>query len=79
MSAACEDLDDDHATAAARARPRVHAQLGWLHGLRFIGFLDGQRHGEQLAGACDVGHAIAGAWLSPSYPDAHRSTKPEAE
>jgi len=61
LAALREGLDDEHAPAAARAGLRVYARLGWLHQLRLIGLAHGRRHGEQRAGACDVGRAIAGA------------------
>ena len=59
LAAAREGLDDDHAAAAARAWLRQHAQL-----LRFGGAVGlvrrhAGRPGEQLAGARDVGCAMA--------------------
>src|SRR6185295_13078250 len=59
LAAAREGLDDDHAAAAARAWLRQHAQL-----LRFGGAVGlvrrhAGRPGEQLAGARDVGRAMA--------------------
>ena len=59
LAAAREHLDDDHASAAARTGARLHARLVRWSGLLLLG-LDDAGHGtEQLAGAGDVGGAVA--------------------
>ena len=58
LAAAREDLDDDHAAAAARAGTWQQARLVRRGGLVVLR-LDARRHTEQLAGAGDVGGAVA--------------------
>jgi hypothetical protein len=64
-----EDLDDDHATTAARARCWQGKRLIRLGGSVHLGLDEAGRHGEQLAGARKVGHAVA-AGEQPIMADA---------
>ena len=59
LAAACESLDDEHASAAAGAWTRQHARLVGCRGLRCVGLFGTDRHGEQLACPSDVGGAGA--------------------
>src|SRR5947209_19806909 len=54
-----EDLDDDHASAAARAGARLHAWLVRCGSLLLLRRNDAGHSTEQLAGAGDVGGTIA--------------------
>ena len=56
-----EDLDDDHAATAARARLRQRARLMrfiWFRGSVDLGLGGARRHGEQLARARNVGERL---------------------
>src|SRR5215472_9454844 len=59
LAAAREDLDDDHASAAARTGARLHAWLVWCGGVLLLKLNDAGQSTEQLAGAGDVGGTIA--------------------
>src|SRR5215471_19347264 len=59
LAAAFENLDDDHAAAAAGARAGQDARLVRSSGLLLFMFNDGRGSTEQLACACDVGGTIA--------------------
>src|SRR5215469_15502275 len=54
-----EDLDDDHASAAARTGARLHAWLVRCGGLLLLRLNDAGQSTEQLAGAGEVGGTIA--------------------
>jgi hypothetical protein len=55
--AALESFDDDHGSAAAGARLGERLRLGVIAALVDFGLW--WRHGEELAGAREVGDAIA--------------------
>ena len=59
LAATREGLDDDHAATAARARLRQHARLLGFGGAVGLVRRHAGRHSEQLAGAGDVGRAVA--------------------
>src|SRR5260370_7550753 len=59
LAAAREGLDDDHAAAAAWAWLRQHARLLGFGGAGGLVRRHAGRHGEQFAGARDVGRAMA--------------------
>src|SRR5204863_3194153 len=59
LAAAREDLDDNHASAAARAGARLHAWLVRCGGLLLLRLNDAGHSTEQLAGAGDVSGTIA--------------------
>src|SRR5499427_2102055 len=59
LAAAFENLDDDHAAAAAWARAGQDARLIGGSGLLLFVLNDGRGSTEQLACACDVGGTIA--------------------
>src|SRR5258705_2760510 len=59
LAAAREGLDDDHAAAATRAWLRQHARLLGFGGAVGLVRRHAGRHGEQFAGARDVGRAMA--------------------
>src|ERR1700757_4452725 len=59
LAAARENLDDDHASAAARAGARLHAWLVRCGSLLLLRLNDAGHSTEQLAGAGDVGGTIA--------------------
>src|SRR5215472_5136840 len=59
LAAAREDLDDDHASAAARTGARLHAWLVWCGGLLLLKLNDAGQSTEQLAGAGEVGGTVA--------------------
>src|SRR3979490_107152 len=52
--AACENLDSDHASTAARTGMRGGWRLVGIDGIRIGIVVLGYGHGEQLAGTCDV-------------------------
>ena len=58
LTAACEGLDDDHAATAAGTWTQQHAGFVDCCFGR-LGFFQARRHREQLAGACDIGRAVA--------------------
>src|SRR6185436_138229 len=58
LTAACEHLDDDHATAAARARAGQHARLVRAGCFLLLGLDDARSSAEQLASTCDALGAI---------------------
>ena len=59
LAAAREGLDDDHAATTAGAWLWQHAGFVGCCGLGYLWLLQASRHGEQLAGACDIGGAVA--------------------
>src|SRR5262245_33142806 len=59
LAAAFENLDDDHAAAAAGARAGQDARLVRGSGLLLLLVNDGRGSTEQLACTCDVGGAVA--------------------
>ena len=59
LAAACENLDDDHPAAAARAGAGQDARLIGGSGLLLFMLNDARGSTEQLACACDVGGTIA--------------------
>jgi hypothetical protein len=59
LATAREDLNDDHAAAAARARCWQHTRLIGLAGSVRLRLRHARRHGEQFAGRRNVGAAIA--------------------
>src|ERR1700757_403063 len=55
-----EGLDDDHPAAAAGTWTRQHARLvGFCCGLGYLWLFWARWHGEQIAGACDIGRTVA--------------------
>ena len=58
LTAAREGLDDDHAATAAGTWTQQHAGLVDCCFGR-LGFFQARRHREQLAGACNIGRAVA--------------------
>jgi len=58
LTAAREGLDDDHAATAAGTWTQQHAGFVDCCFGR-LGFFQARRHREQLAGACDIGRAVA--------------------
>src|SRR5215472_1696280 len=54
-----EDLDDDHASAAARTGARLHAWLVRCGGLLLLRLNDAGQSTEQLAGVGDVSGTVA--------------------
>src|SRR4029079_14245724 len=58
LTAACEHLDDDHATAAARARAGQHARLVRAGGFLLVWLAEARSSAEQLASTCDALGAI---------------------
>ena len=69
LATAREDLNDDHAATAARARCWQQTRLIRFGGSIRLRLRHARRHGEQLAGPRNVGAAIAIGVPFPFDPD----------
>src|SRR3954447_12441386 len=78
LTAACEGLDDDHAATAAGTWTQQRAGFVDCCFGR-LGFFQARRHREQLAGACDIGRAVAIGSAAGNDEPLHALWRPAAE